>query len=198
MAGLSQVRSSLNQVAHTPARGPCPPVPLRRRWPHVAAGPTGPAVRRPCPNSIIAQSSGLSLPATSARSSRRLLPTNNATSSTRSASVAYPRDLGWQACGRGTQAERRSTSAAAQTTRCTRHSPALARDPARYLGPPFTPPRGHLAGCQGCHPSVEPRVIPDRSFLGAARSSSLDRRGRLACRAQARTVGTGGPDCQGD
>ena len=56
----------------------------------------------------------------------------------------------------------------------------------------------HLAGCPGCHPSVKPRLLPDRSFLGAVRSSSPDRRGRLACRAQARTVGTGGPDREGD
>ncbi len=146
-------------------------------------------------NSIIAQSSCLSFRATSTRSGRR---PDHATSPTQAASLAHSRYLGWQARGRGPQAERQSTSAAAQTTCRTRRSPALARNAARSLGRAFTTARAYLAGCQGCHPSVKPSLIPYRSFLGAVRSSSPDRRGRLACRAQARTVGTSGPDGEGD
>lgn len=146
-------------------------------------------------NSIIAQSSCLSFRATSRRSGRR---PDDATSPTQAASLAHSRHLGWQARGRGPQAERESTSAAAPTACCARRSPAIARNAARPLGRAFTTAPGHLAGCPGCHPSVKPRLLPGRSFLRAVRSSSRDRRGRLACRAQAGTVGTGGPDREGD
>jgi hypothetical protein len=155
----------------------------------------GLTVRPPFRTSIIAQSSCLSFRATSARSGRR---PDDATSPTQAASLAHSRHLGWQARGRWPQAERQPTSAAAQTACCARRSPALARDAARSVGCAFTAAPGHLAGCPGCHPSVKPRLIPYRSFLGAVRSPSLDRRGRLARRAHAGTVGTGGPDREGD
>ena len=46
-------------------------------------------------------------------------PDDAASPTTQAASLAHPRDLGRQARGRRTQAERQSTGAAAQTTRCT-------------------------------------------------------------------------------
>lgn len=88
------------------------------------------------------------------------MPPDDAASPTQAASPADPRDLGWQAGGRGTEAQRQSTNAAAQTTHNTRRSPALTRNVARPLGRTFTAAPGSLAGCPGCHPPVKPSLVP--------------------------------------
>ena len=146
-------------------------------------------------NSIIAQSSCLSFRATSTRSGRR---PDHATSPTQAASPAHPRDLGGKRAGAG---RKPSGSRPAPP-----HRPRAPHDVRQPLHATLRALSACLHyGAEAIWPAVRDAVrrsnrasVPGRSFLGAVRSSSPDRRGRLACRAQARTVGTGGPDREGE
>jgi hypothetical protein len=135
------------------------------------------------------------------RNRRDVWPTtcrlDDAAPRTQAARVAHPGDVGWSAGGRRTQAEWQATRAAAQATRSARRTGAAAYDAPHCLGGTLTEARGNLTGRSGCHPSIKPRFLPDRSLLGPIRSPSRHRRGRLSWRAPARTVGAGGPNSKG-